>query len=170
MVISLPSLFSRSYRTMEGIYIFFVLFFSDVTVSPPVGQPHSVFGVCACLARVCLLPVFANYLPRRDSGSLESMFDNVRAKQSGSRIIALICWGWGSGVWTIVISKWLSYFFAQWPKLGSIPRLLACQSGALNNWATVPRTFYKHQAFFIKEYYIFRITPSFISHLIAFFC
>ena len=63
-----------------------------MTVSdlPARGQPHSVFWVCACLARVCLLPALANSLPQRESGSLVSMFDDVRATQNGPRFIALI--------------------------------------------------------------------------------
>ena len=63
------------------------IFFAYVTVSdlPARGQPHSVFGVGACLARVCLLPALANSLPQRESGSLESMFDDARATQTRPR-------------------------------------------------------------------------------------
>ena len=65
---------SRSPRATEGMHIFFsyAYVFAYVTVFdlPARGQPHSVFGVCACLARVCLLLALANSLPQRASGSL----------------------------------------------------------------------------------------------------
>ena len=67
-------IFLRSPRATEGMHIFFsyAYVFAYVTVFdlPARGQPHSVFGVCACLARVCLLLALANSLPQRASGSL----------------------------------------------------------------------------------------------------
>ena len=61
----------------------------------------------------------------------------VRA-QTGPRFIALIRRSLGSGVCTTVNSKWLSHFLTQRPKLGSNPWPLACQIGALTNWAIAP--------------------------------
>ena len=66
--------FSFAFSSCHGgyAYIFFICIdFACVTVFylPALGQPHSVFGVCACLARVCLLLALANSLPQRESGS-----------------------------------------------------------------------------------------------------
>ena len=55
------------------LYFFHMhVFLAYVTIFdlPARGQPHSVFGVCAYLARVCLLLALANSLPQQESGSL----------------------------------------------------------------------------------------------------
>ena len=58
---------SRSPCATEGTHIFFscayLLRIVTVFDLPACGQPYSVFGVCACLARVCLLLALANSLP-----------------------------------------------------------------------------------------------------------
>ena len=67
--------FSFPFSSCHGgyAYIFFICicFFSYVTVFdlPARGQPHSVFRVCACLARVCLLLTLTNY----------RVFENLKA-------------------------------------------------------------------------------------------